>query len=411
MPLPQIRLRKDALRKDGTAALYLQVIVDRKKIWTPLKLHIRPADWNEAKELVRASHPQSSDYNLLVDQARAKCTEILVRFRLSGETLDKEAFAAAWENPAGQECFLEFWHKEMYRAYQAGEIKPVTLSAHERHLGKLRAYLLTLKRKRLPYNLIGVELFARFDLWMVKQLEKGGHDGRGARWNCRKTVQKYLRLAKASGHVFTWPFVKANAEPPSISERVFLEEEELRCLVGLLEGENELITQARRIVLRGFLVQCFTGLRFSDLSALKLRDYQKGFIKVQPKKTQTTTGKRLNIPVSKPLRKLLAGEAIGEDRSYKFRGRSVPAGCLVPTLTEPGTNRQLKILARMAGIQKHVTTHVGRHTFATLFLQRGGSVEVLQGLLGHADLKTTMVYVHLTDERGRDQVSAAFDNF
>jgi site-specific recombinase XerD len=46
-------------------------------------------------------------------------------------------------------------------------------------------------------------------------------------------------------------------------------------------------------------------------------------------------------------------------------------------------------------IQKKVSFHVARHTFATSFLRAGGQVEKLQKLLGHSDIKQTMIYVHI----------------
>jgi site-specific recombinase XerD len=61
--------------------------------------------------------------------------------------------------------------------------------------------------------------------------------------------------------------------------------------------------------------------------------------------------------------------------------------------------RKVKHYADKAGINKHVTVHTLRHTFATLYLDAGGRIEDLQQMLGHADLKTTLLYLHFTNER------------
>lgn len=61
--------------------------------------------------------------------------------------------------------------------------------------------------------------------------------------------------------------------------------------------------------------------------------------------------------------------------------------------------RQLKEIARLCGIEKQISSHVGRHTFATGYIMNGGSVPVLQKILGHAKIETTMVYVHLSKQR------------
>ena len=65
----------------------------------------------------------------------------------------------------------------------------------------------------------------------------------------------------------------------------------------------------------------------------------------------------------------------------------------------------MKDIARICGIKKRVTFHVGRHTFATQFLIIGGKVEVLQKLMGHSKMETTMIYVHIVDTQKEDQIS------
>jgi len=66
-------------------------------------------------------------------------------------------------------------------------------------------------------------------------------------------------------------------------------------------------------------------------------------------------------------------------------------------LTEQYTNRQLKVIAEKAGIRKNLTTHVARHTFATMMAQRV-DITILQKLLQHSKLKETMIYVHMSNQ-------------
>lgn len=57
----------------------------------------------------------------------------------------------------------------------------------------------------------------------------------------------------------------------------------------------------------------------------------------------------------------------------------------------------VKRYVKNAGIQKHITTHCLRHTFATLYLARGGKIEDLQQIMGHSNIKTTLLYIHFTN--------------
>ena len=70
-------------------------------------------------------------------------------------------------------------------------------------------------------------------------------------------------------------------------------------------------------------------------------------------------------------------------------------------LHESGMNRVLADAVRAAGLDKRVTSHSFRHSFATHLLESGSDIRTVQELLGHESVETTMIYTHVLNKGGR----------
>jgi len=178
--------------------------------------------------------------------------------------------------------------------------------------------------------------------------------------------------------------------------------------LALHRSDNDFLTETHRLVLVNFLFSCFTGLRFSDVQALVSSNIAGNSIVFVPVKTENTTGKQLNIELTKVANELLdyAKRFSDKKKTDKYKVCHVFA-----QISNQKANDYIKLLAKMAGVSKDLSTHVGRHTFATMFLEKGGDVQVLQKLLGHSEITTTMIYVHIIAKTQKTQILAAFDGF
>jgi site-specific recombinase XerD len=87
---------------------------------------------------------------------------------------------------------------------------------------------------------------------------------------------------------------------------------------------------------------------------------------------------------------------IGHDRAKKKRDEDQKG------LTPRSIERAVQKYAKLAGINKEVTPHTLRHTFATDLLMNGADIRSVQAMLGHSSITTTQIYTHITDQQLRD---------
>ncbi|QHN42435.1 tyrosine-type recombinase/integrase [Candidatus Mycosynbacter amalyticus] len=88
--------------------------------------------------------------------------------------------------------------------------------------------------------------------------------------------------------------------------------------------------------------------------------------------------------------------------SYSRNAGAVDTSGDYRRLTPRSVQRMISQYARLAGITKHVSPHTMRHSFATDLLMNGADIRSVQTMLGHADISTTQVYTHVTDEHLRE---------
>ena len=174
-------------------------------------------------------------------------------------------------------------------------------------------------------------------------------------------------------------------------DRVFCTEMELKRLWDVYQNVSFTGEEHLYSVLRHFLFMAFTGLRISDFFALNFDSIVNNTIFFYPVKTRAQKKQMVKIPLNRKALQLIADEGNKEGLIFK------PA-------SEQRMNVNLKDLAKMVGINKPLTNHSGRHTFATLFIEKTSDVATLQRLLGHTRIDETMIYVHITEINLHEQM-------
>lgn len=191
-----------------------------------------------------------------------------------------------------------------------------------------------------------------------------------------KRMKVYINRAISQGLIEKSPYVGMKvSRGRSQRGRKFLTLPQLKAIENLkLMGLEE---NVRRL----FLLSCYTGLAYCDLMRIeksKLR-FEGDKVFLQDERWKTGTG--YHILIRPKAKAILEG--------FKWE---------LPDITNQVCNRALKYVALAAEIPLHLTMHVGRHTFATLALSQGVSIEVVSKMLAHTDIKTTQIYAKVLQE-------------
>jgi len=197
-----------------------------------------------------------------------------------------------------------------------------------------------------------------------------------------------VSLAVREGQLSSNPIQKMHKTEkprPVTTDRPYLTIPELRMLSSCTKGPAE--------VRRAFLFSCLSGLRWSDISTLRWKNLHQEDGKWFVAKQMIKTGEWIHNPVSEEARRLLPTPA-GQGGDLVF---------ILPSAT--AANSDIKRWALAAGINKNISFHTARHTFATLLLTLGADIYTTSKLLGHTNLCTTQVYARVVDKKKQDAVN------
>lgn len=364
--------------------VYLRVFSNGRYLQIPLDIFVRPEDFDKQKNLVIAGAKKTT-YNNLIKKAIGDASDIILRYQVNKKTLTKDLFIKEFRNNASLTNFYAFMEEQI--KLRSGEITKSSAKQHMTCLSKMREFKKSLMMAELD------ESFIRdFENYLRNKVK----NNQNTIYNNLKVLRTYVNRAIKQELMSVSPF--RYFKPKKVeSYPVFLTEEE-RTILENLYNENSLNPKHQK-VLRWFLFSCYTGLRISDLRRVKYENIENGVLSFKPLKTENINGKRVEVPLIDKDKKLMTDE-------FPHRLKGLIFECYVDQVM----NRYIKEVLEVAKIEKAVSFHTARHTFATLFLKKcrqANGLLILKKLLGHSNIETTMVYTHILNEDVRE----AMQNF
>lgn len=369
------------VNKDGCAPVYVSFYVERKKIAIPTNLSIPVENFDNVTGKVLTREKNHKDYNLCIEKIRARVNDIMVRYRLLKKTLTKETFMKEYNRPDDFRTFYDYVKDYMHR--HRGELESSTIDVHLDVINKMRVYEPDLRLECLDEDFI-----LKYKVYLKKKL-KNKDSTINKNMSC---IKKYCRAAIKEGYMTKNPFENIKVKTRSKSDFTYLTEEELTILVDLYKSNS--LTENYQSVLQIFLFMCFSSLHIGDAKNIRIEGIGKSSFTYYRIKLRNSKPDPIVIPLSDPLKKIIK----------KASGKRKNGLLFTTVISDQKINEYLKRIARKVGINKPLSSKAGRHTFATLFLQKTKDLATLKEIMGHSDYRETLIYAHVLEESKQEGV-------
>ena len=378
-------IKKSKLLKNGEAPICMRITVNKRVAEVMIKRSIPVDLWNQKKECSKGKDRAATELNHYINTVRAKILQIHRELEIDNKTITADIIKDCfYGRDKVQRSLLEVYaeHNEKCRALIGKEYTESTVTKFDTSINRLKEYIRSCYHRD---DIMLVELdgqFIRdFDFW----LKTDKHCQNNSALKHLKNLKKVVRIALANGWIKKDPFYGIRFKQEEVNVE-FLSREELDILMNK-EFTIKRLEQVRDI----FVFCCFTALAFVDVQQLSrehlIKDNNDA---LWIRKVRQKTNQMCNIPVLSIPQRILG--------KYKDNAECIKKGVLLPVISNQRMNAYLKEIADLCGIAKRLTTHVARHTAATVvFLANDVSMENVSKILGHSNIRMTQHYARVLD--------------
>ena len=378
-------IKKAKLLKNGEAPICMRITVNKRVAEIMIKRSIPVDLWNQKKECSKGKDRVATELNHYINTVRAKVLQIHRELEIDNKPITADIIKDCfYGRDKVQRSLLEVYaeHNEKCRALIGKEYTESTVTKFDTSINRLKEYIRSCyHRDDIMLAELDGQFIRNFDFWL--KTEK--HCQNNSALKHLKNLKKVVRIALANDWIKKDPFYGIHFKQEEINVE-FLSREELDILMNK-EFAIKRLEQVRDI----FVFCCFTALAFVDVQQLSREHLIKdnnGALWIR--KARQKTNQMCNIPVLSIPQRIL--------RKYEDNAECIKKGVLLPVISNQRMNAYLKEIADLCGITKRLTTHVARHTAATVvFLANDVSMENVSKILGHSNIRMTQHYVKVLD--------------
>jgi len=371
----------------GICPIYTRVTVSAKRFEFSSNKYVHSDNWSSEFNKVKGTNVEARTINSHLDYLKNQVLE-------AEKKLFKKDIALTSENLKNILFGTDDNKRMLVAIFQDHNDKIKELVGKEYASGTLERYATSLKHTiefmLWKYNISDIDI-TNIDHAFITDYEFWLRSVRNCANNTAvkyiKNFNKIIKICLANDWLEKNPFANYKSKVREV-ERVYLSEDEIQKITNK-DFKAERLSLVRDI----FLFSCFTGLAYIDVKNLTKSHISIGidgekWIFTHRQKTESAS----KIPIL-PITQMIIDK-------YENNPQSSSEEKLLPILSNQKMNAYLKEIAGVCGIEKELTFHIARHTFATtVTLSNGIPMESVSKMLGHKNLKTTQHYAKILDKK------------
>lgn len=367
-------LQKNRLNQQQECPIRCRITYSGKRKIFSTGLFINPDTWNSKKQKALPSSKENDFINAQLSLISQKINKAFLMLQVQEIEFDVDDIYLLYtgESTKKNKSFLELLerHNSKMEKLVGTEYAPRYYQKWKgMHLLMKDFIRKTYKKSDVLLSNLSIKFLDDLDFYMKSEKQH-----KQVTINkCIQRVRQIIRLAISEGYLEKDPFILYKAKRYK-KEVIYLTHEELQLV------EKHSFSQSRLEQVRDmFVFCCYTGLAYAEMSSLKQRHLITGFDgNTWISMYRTKTGKDFSVPVlDKPLQII-----------EKYR--SLSRETLLPKISNQKFNSYIKEICEIVGIEKSISHHIGRKTFATtVLLYNDVPMEIVSELLGHSKMSIT----------------------
>ena len=370
--------------KSGRVPILMQLTIGQQTCHISTKQNILPEKWGDGKPIGHTREDQA--ITAVLEEIRTKAYNKFLQLQgqninVTPERLKQALLGKDQVQPRGYVEIFDQWLVEYSKMVGITTSKR-TLDKYILVRNRLQDYIASqLGIKDISLEEVTPKFLSNFDNYLRVEYNMANNHA----MKIRQKLRTIYKVAIDNGWVSKNPFstVKIHFDPV---ERDVLTKSELTALI-----QTDMIFDRLEKMRDVFVFACFTGLAHCDVAGLTKENIitdESG--QVWLKTHRQKTSEVVDIPLLEIPQLIIK----------KYQGMKELNGKLLPTLTNSCSNLYLKEVAVRCGINKTLTFHMARHTFATtVTLSNGVPIESVAKMLGHRNIRTTQIYAKVIKDK------------